>query len=125
MLPRQTTRDTGTAAEQASLNFLREQGLQLVHTNYHCRMGEIDLIMRDGEFLVFTEVRMRNHSDFGQGLDSVTHAKQRKITKTALHFLQTRRLLDTCPCRFDIVSVTLGQQGHEFLWLKNAFPAAY
>ncbi len=106
----------GSAAEQQALKWLKKQGLSLEQQNYQCRQGEIDLIMRDGEVLVFVEVRYRSHPDFGSAAESVTAAKQRKLLRTAAHFLQ--RQAHTPPCRFDIIGL---DSDNHIQWIKNAF----
>ncbi|RZV52326.1 MAG: YraN family protein [Pseudomonadales bacterium] len=125
----------GQAAEHAACLFLQRQGLQLVCKNYRCRRGEIDLVMRDHELLVFVEVRMRNHSGYGGAAASVTRAKQRRLVCTAAEYLQAHK--QQRACRFDVVEVVqLGAQhdadGHSngavrsqahcvSNWIRNAF----
>lgn len=114
------SRDTGQAAEQRALDYLQQQGLSLVSANYHSRFGEIDLILRDGNVLVFAEVRMRSSADFGGAGASITRAKQAKLVKTAQHYLtQFNR---PPACRFD--AVLLGASNHDAIeWIRDAFSA--
>ena len=81
---------TGCLAEDLACNYLSKQGLILVSRNYYCRLGEIDIIMRDKNYLVFVEVRYRNNSLFGCGAESVTLSKQTKLIKTAQFYLQQK-----------------------------------
>lgn len=114
------SRETGQAAEQRALDFLQRQGLTLVTTNYHSRFGEIDLILRDGNVLVFTEVRMRSSVDFGGAGASITHAKQAKLVKTAQQYLT--QFSHPPACRFD--AVLLGASNNDAIeWIQNAFSA--
>ena len=114
------SRDTGKAAERLPLDYLMQQGLKLVETNFHTRFGEIDLILRDGEVLVFAEVRMRKNNDFGGARASITTAKQAKLIKTANQYLT--QFTRPPPCRFD--AVLLGAPSHGAIeWIKNAFDA--
>ena len=108
---------TGRNAEDESLAFLQQQGLKFVTRNFNCRLGEIDLIMMDGETLVFIEVRKRKNRSFGGASGSVTSAKQRKIIKTAQYYLQQYRTMP--PCRFDVMA----WDGKGCQWLKNAIEA--
>ena len=94
----------------------------MVARNYHCRMGEIDLIMRDGNFLAFVEVRYRKNDDYGSAAASVTRQKQRRILMTAHHYLQNERLYRDSPCRFDVITVS-GQYNPRIDWIKDAFQA--
>ena len=108
----------GRQAEQQACNFLQAQGLRLVEKNYRCRHGEIDLIMRDGEGLVFVEVRYRHGGSFGGALASIDVRKQRKLISTALHYLQARR--QRCSARFDVIAIGANSR---IDWIPNAFDA--
>ncbi|WP_115304102.1 YraN family protein [Legionella beliardensis] len=109
----------GFAAEQQACHYLLKQGLSLLVNNYRCRWGEIDLIMKDGNYLVFIEVRARSSSMFGGPFASITLTKQQKIIKTANHFILTKKWGDKYPVRFDVVGIDSRLQNIE--WIKNAF----
>jgi putative endonuclease len=114
------SRETGQAAERRALDYLKQQGLKLITSNYQTRFGEIDLILRDGDVLVFTEVRMRSSNDFGGARASITPAKQAKLIKTAQHYLV--QFTRPPACRFD--AVLLGAaNGDTIEWIRNAFSA--
>ena len=110
-------RERGRHAEDAAAMFLQQQGLTLVERNYHCRFGEIDLIARDGDTLVFVEVRMRSSERFGGAAGSITAAKKQKLLRTARHYLAATA--GTPACRFDALLLQGGDPSIE--WLKNAF----
>lgn len=109
----------GAQAEQLAADFLVQQGLRVVARNYRCRYGEIDLILHEGDTLVFVEVRLRSRNDFGGAAASIDSHKQRKLTLTAQHYLA--QLPRTPPCRFD--AVLLQSTGESLEWIKNAFGA--
>ena len=109
----------GQRAEQKAERFLKSQGLKLVTRNWHCRHGEIDLIMHDKEYLIFVEVRMRSASVFADGVTSVDHFKQLKLSRAAALFLSEQPRWQQHPCRFDVVGVA-GENG-SFNWIQNAF----
>lgn len=109
----------GVLAEQWACDYLIAQGLQWVSSNYRCRMGEIDLIMRDGLFLVFVEVRARISKAYGGALASVTLSKQQKLLKTALMYVMVHKMHDKQAFRFDVLS--LDGNPPEVTWIKNAF----
>jgi len=111
----------GAIAEQLACDYLLKHNLKLVAKNYHCRRGEIDLIMLDKSTLVFVEVRYRKSAKFGSALESVNTQKQQKIIYTAEHFLSNQKT--TYPeYRFDVVAMMPNtQQKNEITWLKNAF----
>lgn len=107
----------GARAEKLAAAFLARQGLTLVEQNYRCRFGEIDLILREGETLVFVEVRLRANPDFGGAAASITPAKREKLLKAARHYLA--RLERIPPCRFDAVLLH-DTAGRDLEWIKNA-----
>ncbi len=111
------TQHIGSQGEDRAYQYLFKQGLRLRCRNYRCKVGEIDLIMRDKLELVFVEVRYRKPSEFASGLESVTYRKQQKIIKAAWHYLMTYKI-SRAPCRFDVVAVE-GEQ--EIVWVKDAF----
>ncbi len=112
----------GLHAEESARGFLEQQGLEHIVSNYHCRGGEIDLIMRAADStLVFIEVRLRSNRHCGSGADTVTTAKQQKISKTALHYLQSHPQYQESPLRFDVVSGSLHQGCYHFDWIEEAF----
>jgi putative endonuclease len=106
----------GNAAEARAATHLTESGLKLVATKFRCKCGEIDLIMRDGEQLVFVEVRYRKSNIFGSAAESVTSRKQQKLVLTAQYYLQSRKV--DRPCRFDVVGIS---GNGEVNWVRNAF----
>ncbi len=110
----------GALAEQFAARYLQQQGLTLITQNYRIRAGEIDLIMQDGESLVFVEVRMRSNAQFGGAAGSIDAHKQRRLILAAQHYLASLPHLP--PCRFDAVLME-DAQGKALRWLKNAFSA--
>ena len=104
----------GQRWEQAALAYLQRQGLRLLDTNYRCRGGEIDLILRDGEALVFVEVRQRASRSHGGAAASITPAKVARMVRAAQTYLL--RCSPVPPCRFDVVAI----DGDQLDWLRNA-----
>ena len=117
--PKTTT--AGQAAEAATRLFLEAQGLHFIAANYRCRLGEIDLIMRQQSLLVFAEVRLRNRQDFGGAAASVTLRKQQKIIASAGAFLQHHPEFSCCNCRFDVLALQATASGWAIEWLPAAF----
>jgi putative endonuclease len=111
------TLSIGLLGEQQACQFLEARGLKLLARNYRCLFGEIDLVMRDKEEVVFVEVRKRKTNRFGSPIESITLAKQRKIIKTALQYLQKMYCFGDIQYRFDVVGIT----GEEIEWIKDAF----
>ena len=111
-------KQTGDAWELRARRWLEGKGLRFVAANVRGRGGEIDLIMKDGQTIVFVEVRYRQSSRFGGAAASVTLAKQQKLLQTAhLWLARHNGSFDTVDCRFDVVAFT----GNAIDWLKNAF----
>lgn len=113
---------SGEQAEQHAEAYLLQQGLTTLVKNYHCKMGEIDLIMLQGDTLVFVEVRMRTNRHFLSAAESVTPTKQQKIIRAAQHFLQEKNLFDKYICRFDVVAFNTNEP-HTAEWICDAFSA--
>ena len=124
------TQQQGNTAELAALDYLHRHGLRLVQRNFRCRAGELDLIMTEGDTLVFVEVRYRANARFGSGADSVDRRKQRKMIRAAEFFLGTSRAHRGLTCRFDVVSAselpaspTRDRSGETMTleWIRGAF----
>lgn len=120
--PRAPHLRVGADGEAQAAAYLQAQGLALLERNYRCRAGELDLIMRDDRgVVVFVEVRVRSNPDYGGPLASITPRKQRRLARSAAHWLQARRLTHQALCRFDVVAFSADGQPE---WLRNAFSAA-
>lgn len=113
---------TGQLGEKEARRYLEAQGLTFVDKNYNTKGGEIDLIMKDGEYLVFCEVRCRYNPDFGSSIDTIQPTKQRRIIRTSLHYLQKKKLMDQIDCRFDVIGIDGSQR---IIWIKDAFQVQY
>lgn len=111
---------SGAQAELCALNVLQQKGLTVVAQNFHCRFGEIDLIMQDTNELVFIEVRLRSNSGFGGAAASIDIHKQKRLIRTAQYYLAG--LPRTPPCRFDAVLMD-DTSGRNLQWIRNAFEA--
>lgn len=109
--------NAGLEAEKCAATFLAKQGLKLVVQNYHCRFGEIDLIMQDAKTLVFVEVRLRTNAKFGSAAASITPQKQQKLIATAQHYLQQH---GEQACRFDAILMDKADL-QQIEWIRNAF----
>lgn len=112
---------SGRQAENRALTWLEQQGLRLMERNYRCRLGEIDLIMTDGDCLVFVEVRKRGRRSLVDAVSSVDARKQQKILLAANHFLGCQPRLATRPCRFDLIAFESDSETAIPLWYKDAF----
>ena len=109
----------GGAAEAAAAAFLASQGLSLLQSNYRCRMGEIDLVLRDGPSIVFVEVRLRTNISFGTAAESIGPRKRARLLAAARHYLAGKPEL---PCRFDVV-VLDRLDPPRMEWIRDAFSA--
>lgn len=107
----------GSDAERLAAAYLVQRGLTLLSSNYQCRFGEIDLVMREADTLVFVEVRLRSHHGFGGAAYSITADKQRKLALAAQHYLQQH---GSRPCRFDAILMDKADMAH-IEWIRNAF----
>ncbi len=107
----------GAAAESEALTHLQAAGLKLLARNFLARGGELDLVMADGDCVVFVEVRFRAQGCHGDGLDSVSTSKQKRLIAAARQFLADHPRYARRPARFDVVA--LGAGG--LRWVRNAF----
>ncbi|MBD8917334.1 MAG: YraN family protein [Lachnospiraceae bacterium] len=108
----------GTCAEERAAVFLQARGMQILARNYRCRQGEIDLIARDGRYLVFVEVKYRSSACCADPLSAVNRAKQRKICRVADYFRFTQKVPDDVPVRYDVIGIL----GEKTAWIPDAFP---
>ncbi|MFO7764490.1 MAG: YraN family protein [Wenzhouxiangellaceae bacterium] len=112
-------RSAGDAGERRAEKFLARAGLKTVARNWQCRHGEIDLVMFDGEHLVFVEVRLRTPKGFANSAESVDGFKQRKLAQAASMFLASNPAWHEHPCRFDVVGIE--GDTREMAWIRAAF----
>lgn len=110
------TASIGEDKERLALAFLQGQGLRLIARNHRCRRGEIDLVMRDGDTLVFVEVRFRRSTRFGTPAETVDFHKQKRLAAAASHYLQ--QYPTNLPCRFDVLAVS---GNNRINWIRDAF----
>ena len=110
-------RKTGSSYEDLAAACLESKGMRILDRNFRSRHGEIDLIARDGEALVFVEVKGRKDDRCGDPAEAVTFSKQRVIRDTARVYLMRKRLPEETPCRFDVVSIC----GEKVRHLPDAF----
>ncbi|MDR0326432.1 MAG: YraN family protein [Oscillospiraceae bacterium] len=116
-------RKEGGRGEQIAMQYLLNKGYRLLQSNYTAPCGEIDLIVYNDQYIVFTEVRMRASRDFGHPLETVTAAKQKKIRKTAQHFL-LKNQRSTLQPRIDVIAIDApggGFEAVEIEHIENAF----
>ena len=97
-------RKAGQEGEELAVKFLKKRGYRILSRNFSTRQGEIDIIGKDRNSIVFFEVKTRNSTGFGYPAESVTGTKAERIKKTALYYLMKNRLTDT-PYRFEVVSI--------------------
>ena len=115
--PRETTRARGQRGEDRAVDLLLRRGLEIVERNATIAGAELDLIARDGEVIVFVEVRGRSDDRLGHPLETVDARKQAKIRRGATGWLVARGLWELVPVRFDVVALV----GDDVMWLEDAF----
>ncbi|MBS5510040.1 MAG: YraN family protein [Clostridium sp.] len=110
-------RATGSIYEEKIAVFLKQNGFLILERNYRCKQGEIDIIARDGRYLVFIEVKFRATGSTGFSLEAIDHRKASRIRKAALYYLFSHQLSEETPCRFDAAGI----DGETITYIKNAF----
>ena len=112
----------GNQAERQSEQMLLRAGMRLLARNYRCKQGELDLVMRDADTVVFGEVRYRRSARWGSAAETVDWRKQKRVVAAAQHYLLTHPHLANQPCRFDVITA----QGNpadpaSYQWIREAF----
>lgn len=112
----------GADGERIALGFLNAAGLGLLTRNYRCRLGELDLVMRDDECVVIVEVRSRMSGRFLEPWMTVDRAKQRRIERASAMFIAEHPEFGDAPLRFDVLGLEEGSDGPAGIqWIKDAF----
>lgn len=104
-----STKQTGQTGEALAETFLKKHGYRMVEHNFRCKFGEIDLIAYKDKTLCFIEVKTRSSDAFGEPIDAVDRAKQKRLIRLANYYLFKKKVSDALPCRFDVVSILMGQ----------------
>lgn len=112
-----STRKKGAVIEEAVSGYLKNKGYTILERNYICHFGEIDIIAKEKEYIVFIEVKYRKNAAFGYPEEAVDTRKQKKLLKTALFYIRQNHISIDNNYRFDVVSVT----GNKVKIIKNAF----
>jgi putative endonuclease len=115
-----TTKKTGDAGEALARKYLEDHGLTIVELNYRFEYGEIDIVAKEGDVLVFCEVKTRYNDEFGDPLLAITPKKQRQIRRVANGYLFEHEI-HRQECRFDVVAIRMNSGRAEIEHLKNAF----
>ena len=111
----------GKNAEQLAARYLARQGLSLVASNHRARVGELDLVMREGQVLVIVEVRARHSAQKTTPEATIDRHKQRRIIRATQHFILCNRQYRDWPLRFDVVGITGALDAPQISWIRAAF----
>ena len=115
-----STRKQGDEGEQIAMRHLKRLGFEIVEMNYHFGHGEIDIVAKDGDTLVFCEVKTRKSDEYGDPEYAITPRKQQQIRKVALGYLVEHEIKDQ-ECRFDVVAIRMFGGPPKINYIKNAF----
>ncbi len=110
----------GREGEDFAKRFLRKKGYKILETNYRTPIGEIDIIARDGDVIVFVEVKTRSSLEFGYPHEAVTQSKQNRLKKLALYYLKSQKLTDVS-VRFDVIGLYLKEGTYKVDHFVDAF----
>jgi putative endonuclease len=111
---------TGKEGEKIAAAFLKKNGYRIMEINFRCPIGEIDIVAKEKDYLVFVEVKTRKSMELGYPEQAVGIRKQKKMSQLALWYMQKRKIDDT-NARFDVVAVSLIPEKNEVKLIKNAF----
>lgn len=110
-------REIGAEYEQKAVRYLESAGYRILDRNYRCRIGEIDIIAVQNEYLCFVEVKYRGNRGQGYPEEAVNYRKQQKIIQTAEVYMKQKKISFDTPCRFDVVAM----EGEEIRLIQNAY----
>lgn len=116
-----STKETGSKGESLAESFLKKQGYRIVERNFKCKFGEIDLIAYKKKVLSFVEVKTRLSSDFGEPIDAINKAKQKKLSRLANYYIYKKKIPSSVPCQFDVVAILLEKDKQGIQFIPNAF----
>lgn len=108
---------SGKKAEELAKAYLKQKGFLILEQNYRCRRGEVDLIGRDGPYLVFVEVKARRSKNYGYPAEAVDRRKQMKICQVCDYYCYRQGIFSDCPIRFDVIEILRNKIRH----IENAF----
>jgi putative endonuclease len=114
---------TGKKGEDIAVARLKGEGYEILERNYRCLFGEVDIVARDGDTIVFVEVKSRRSETYGDPQLAVGPTKQKKLSRVAVKYLEERHLY-SCNARFDVVAVKILPAGNHVELISNAFDLA-
>ena len=115
--PTKNKRALGAAYEQKAADYLAKRGVTILERNFRSRGGEIDIVAKDGNAVIFVEVKYRQDLAAGHPAEAVTYSKQRTICRTADFYRMKNGLSEDRPYRFDVIAIL----GDQIIWYRNAF----
>ncbi len=118
-------RTIGNGSEDLACRYIEQQGCSILERNFRCKLGEIDIIARDGSYLCFIEVKFRNDNSFGEPKEAVNYSKQRRISNVSRFYLYSKNVSFDIPIRYDVIAVSVNEGIFSFEWIKNAFEYCY
>lgn len=110
----------GKDGEECAVKYLKQNRFKILNRNYRCSLGEIDIIAKEKDTIVFVEVKTRKSDDYTEPFESVGKKKQAKIRDLALYYLQEKDCSD-CEIRFDVLSIVIDGPDKKVEHIKNAF----
>ena len=113
--------NSGKFGEEVTVKYLKDHGYEILERNFHSRWGEIDIIAKDGECVVFCEVKTRKSISYGRPSEYVTKNKMEKIIKTAMVYIGDKEE----EMRFDVSEVYIEKDGYKINYIENAFGGSY
>ena len=116
--------ELGKLGEKLALKRIKKLGYKLIESNYRCPLGEIDIIAKDDECLVFLEIKTRKGRSTGYAKEAIDQRKIRQISKVALFYMKTNNCLES-KSRFDVIAININGQKKELEIIPNAFELAY
>ena len=114
-------RKIGDDTESLACEYLKSQGVRILERNFRCRLGEVDIIARDGKYLCFIEVKYRKDDSFGKPEEAVSLNKIKHICKVSTFYLYSKYKSLDVSVRYDVIAISPKEKMLSFKWIKNAF----
>lgn len=112
-------RQEGKIGEELAIDYLKKKGYTIVETNFNCKLGEIDIIAKDGKTICFIEVKYRKTKEYGTSIEAIDANKARKLVNAAKYYCILNKVIDV-PLRFDVIGIDIFENKPNYTLIKNA-----
>lgn len=112
-------RQKGKIGEELAINYLKKKGYKIIETNFSCKLGEIDIIAKEGETICFIEVKYRKTKEYGTSIEAIDTKKVHKLVNASKYYCMLNKMIDV-PLRFDVIGIDISEKTPNYTLIKNA-----